>query len=175
MLIQVHVRANRKIRAREVLVISPDGEKLGVLGLDEAIKKAEDYEMDLVEVAPNINPPVCKIMDYGKYRYEVEQKNKKARKHQVQIVIKEIKLRPKIDKHDYEVKKKHVMRFLNAGAKVKVTIMFRGREVTHPELGKKLLDQLAEDVKDIGFIESPAKLVFRNMIMILASLKNKKK
>ncbi|MCK4777090.1 MAG: translation initiation factor IF-3, partial [Actinomycetia bacterium] len=95
--------------------------------------------------------------------------------HQVQIVIKEIKLRPKIDKHDYEVKKKHVMRFLNAGAKVKVTIMFRGREVTHPELGKKLLDQLAEDVKDIGFIESPAKLVFRNMIMILASLKNKKK
>jgi translation initiation factor IF-3 len=126
----------------------------------------------LVEIAPSADPPVCRVMDYGKYRYEQEQKAKTARKHQSQIHVKEIKLRPKIATQDYETKKGHVVRFLGQRAKVKVTIMFRGREATHPERGRDLLMRLAEDVKDLGQIESPPLLDGRNMVMVLAPNKN---
>jgi translation initiation factor IF-3 len=131
------------------------------------LKIADEDGLDLVEVAPSAKPPVCRIMDYGKYKYEMEQKAKRARKHQTSIVIKEIKMRPKIEDHDFDVKKRHVERFLNGGAKVKVTIMFRGREMTHTDIGKSLLERLAEEIKDIGTIESKPKLDGRNMIMVL--------
>lgn len=121
-----------------------------------------------MEVAPNANPPVCRIMDYGKYKYELEQKAKKARKHQTTITIKEIKFRPKIDPHDYETKKKHVVRFLKKGAKVKATIMFRGREMVHTEIGKEILDRLADDISELGSVESRPKLDGRNMVMMIA-------
>lgn len=131
-------------------------------------------DLDLVEIAAHEEPPVCRVTDYGKYKYEEEQRLKKARKHQAMVVVKEIKIRPKIDIHDFDTKKKHAMRFLESGAKVKVTIMFRGREVAHSELGRKLLDRLAEEVKDTGVVESAPKLDGRNMIMILAPLSRKK-
>lgn len=161
-------RVNEKIRAPEVRLIDEDGSQLGVLPIKEAMQIALDKDLDLVEVAPQAAPPVARIMDYSKYRYEVAQKAKRARKHQAMVVIKEIKLRPKIENHDFETKKKHVVRFLQHGDKVKVTIMFRGREMTHTELGRKLLDRLAEDVAEIAKIESPPKLDGRNMIMTLA-------
>lgn len=141
---------------------------MGVKPLPEALQIARSEGLDLVEVAPQAAPPVCRIMDYGKYRYEQERKNKKARKKQSLIVLKEIKLRPKIDNHDFVTKRKHVERFLTHGDKVKVVIMFRGREMDHTELGKKLLDRLFDDVKELATIESPAKVDGRDMIMILA-------
>ncbi len=140
----------------------------------EALQIALDHDLDLVEVAPQAKPPVCRIMDYGKFKYEQELKEKKARKHQTTTVIKEIKLRPKIEDHDFNVKKKHVIRFLESGAKVKVTIMFRGRELAHPDIGKKLLDRLADEVKDLGTVESVPKLDGRNMIMVLAPTVHRK-
>src|SRR5205823_7044356 len=139
---------------------------------DEALEYAYSKNLDLVEVAAQADPPVARIMDYGKYRYEQEQKAKTARKHQSQIHVKEIKFRPKIGIHDYETKKGHVIRFLNQRAKVKVTIMFRGREATHPERGRDLLMRLAEDVKEIGQIESQPLLDGRNMVMVLGPTKN---
>ncbi len=129
--------------------------------------------MDLVEVAPQARPPVCKLMDFGKYKYESAQKERAARRNQSQTIIKEMKLRPKIDPHDYETKKGHISRFLNQGDKVKVTIMFRGREQSRPELGFRLLEQLAEDIADIGFVEYTPKQEGRNMIMVIAPLKKK--
>ncbi len=126
--------------------------------------------MDLVEVAPQADPPVCRIMDYGKYRYEQTQKMKRAKRHSATMILKEMKLRPKIDSHDYEVKKKHIVRFLEDGAKVKVTIMFRGREMAHTDLGRKLLDRIAEEVSELGKIEAYPKLDGRNMIMVLAPI-----
>lgn len=155
-------------------MISSTGEQLGIKPRDEALKIAEDEDLDLVEVAPQADPPVVRIMDYGKYRYEQEQKAKRARRHQSTIVIKEMKLRPKIDSHDYETKKKHVVRFLVGGQKVKVTIMFRGREMTHTELGRKLLDRMAEEVAEIANVEFKPKLDGRNMIMVLAPIKETK-
>ena len=149
-----------------------DGTQIGIKPRDEALEYAYSKNLDLVEVAPNADPPVCRIMDYGKYRYEQEQKAKTARKHQSQIHIKEIKLRPKIGVHDYETKKGHVVRFLKDRAKVKVTIMFRGREATHPERGRDLLMRLADDVKELGQIESPPLLDGRNMVMVLAPTKS---
>lgn len=149
-------------------MISEDGEQLGVQPIEDALKIATDAGLDLVEVAPQAAPPVCRIMDYGKYRYEQEQKAKRARKHQANLVIKEMKMRPKIDVHDYETKKKHVVRFLEAGHKVKMTIMFRGREMTHTELGRKLLERLAEDVTHLATVESSPKQDGRNMLMMLA-------
>jgi len=136
--------------------------------MSDALRMADDQVLDLVEIAPNADPPVCKIMDYGKYRYEQEQKAKQARKHQTRVEIKEIKFRPKIDKHDYETKKKHVVRFLEAGAKVKVTIMFRGREMVHAERGLAILERLEADIVDLGFVESKPKLEGRNMFMLVA-------
>jgi translation initiation factor IF-3 len=160
------------IRAPKVRLIGENGEQLGIKESDEAREYAWGKNLDLVEVAAQADPPVAKVMDYGKYRYEQEQKAKVARKHQVSINIKEIKLRPKIGIHDYNTKKNHVARFLNQRAKVKVTIMFRGRETTHPERGRDLLMRLAEDVKEIGQVESPPLLDGRNMVMLLGPTKN---
>ena len=160
------------IRAPKVRLIDENGEQLGIKNSDEAREYAWGKNLDLVEVAAQADPPVTRVMDYGKYRYEQEQKAKLARKHQVSINVKEIKLRPKIGIHDYNTKKGHVERFLNQRAKVKVTIMFRGRETTHPERGRDLLMRLAEDVKEIGQVESPPLLDGRNMVMMLGPTKN---
>jgi len=166
------VRINDTIRVPRVRLIGEDGEQLGIKTADEAREYAYAKNLDLVEVAAQADPPVARVMDYGKYRYAEEQKAKLARKHQLQIHVKEIKLRPKIGIHDYETKRGHVIRFLNQRAKVKVTIMFRGRETTHPERGRDLLMRLAEDVKDIGTVESPPLLDGRNMVMMLGPTKN---
>src|SRR5216110_1260454 len=160
------------IRAPKVRLIGENGEQLGIKESDEAREYAWGKNLDLVEVAAQADPPVAKVMDYGKYRYEQEQKAKLARKHQVSINVKEIKLRPKIGIHDYNTKKGHVVRFLNQRAKVKVTIMFRGRETTHPERGRGLLTRLAAEVAEIGQIESPPLLDGRNMVMVLGPTKN---
>jgi translation initiation factor IF-3 len=165
------VRINDAIRAQRVRLIDENGGQLGIKQTAEALDYAYSKNLDLVEVAAQADPPVAKVMDYGKYRYEQEQKAKLARKHQSQIHVKEIKLRPKIGLHDYNTKKGHVERFLNQRAKVKVTIMFRGRETTHPERGRDLLMRLAEDVKEIGLIESAPVLDGRNMVMVLAPTK----
>jgi translation initiation factor IF-3 len=165
-------RINDAIRVPRVRLIDSDGAQLGIKTSDEAREYAYAKNLDLVEVAAQADPPVAKVMDYGKYKYEQEQKAKQARKHQSQIQVKEIKLRPKIGRHDYNTKKGHVERFLNQRAKVKVTIMFRGRETTHPERGRDLLLRLAEDVKEIGLIESQPLLDGRNMVMVLGPTKN---
>src|SRR5256885_8018330 len=160
------------IRAPKVRLVDENGEQLGIKTADEAREYAWGKNLDLVEVAAQADPAVTRVMDYGKYRYEQEQKAKLARKHQVSINVKEIKLRPKIGIHDYNTKKGHVVRFLNQRAKVKVTIMFRGRETQHPERGRDLLMRLAEDVKEIGQVESPPLLDGRNMVMMLGPTKN---
>jgi translation initiation factor IF-3 len=169
---QPQVRVNDAIRAPRVRLIDENGGQLGIKTSDEAREYAYGKNLDLVEVAAQADPPVARVMDYGKYRYEQEQKAKLARKHQSQIHVKEIKLRPKIGKHDYETKKGHVMRFLNERAKVKVTIMFRGRETDRPERGRDLLMRLAEEVKEIGQIESQPLLDGRNMVMVLGPTKS---
>ncbi|HEX6490123.1 MAG TPA: translation initiation factor IF-3 [Gaiellaceae bacterium] len=163
---------NENIRAPKVRLIGEDGQQLGIETTKDALETARDRDLDLVVVAAQADPPVARIMDYGKYRYEQEQKAKLARKHQLQVNVKEIKLRPKIGIHDYETKKGHVVRFLNQRAKVKVTIMFRGRETTHPERGRDLLVRLAEDVKEIGQVEQQPLLDGRNMTMMLGPTKN---
>ena len=165
-------RINDAIRVPRVRLIDEDGAQVGIKQTEEALEYAYSKNLDLVEVAAQADPPVARVMDYGKYRYEQEQKAKLARKHQLQIQVKEIKFRPKIGVHDYNTKKGHVVRFLNQRAKVKVTIMFRGRETTHPERGRDLLMRLAEDVKEIGQIESPPLLDGRNMVMVLGPTKN---
>ena len=145
-----------------------DGEQIGIVSIDDALRRAQESDLDLVEVAPNARPPVARLMDYGKFKYESAQKAREARKNQQLTVIKEMKLRPKIDPHDYETKKGHVVRFLSAGDKVKVTIMFRGREQSRPELGLRLLQRLAEDVQELGYVEASPKQDGRNMIMVMA-------
>jgi translation initiation factor IF-3 len=165
-------RINDQIRVPNVRLVGEDGEQIGIKTTDEAREYAYSRNLDLVEVAAQADPPVARVMDYGKYRYEQEQKAKLARKHQSQIHVKEIKLRPKIGIHDYETKKGHVVRFLNQRAKVKVTIMFRGRETTHPERGRDLLMRLAEDVAELGTIEQQPLLDGRNMTMVLGPTKN---
>jgi translation initiation factor IF-3 len=166
------VRINEKIRADQVRLIGPDGEQVGIVGVPEALEYADKLNLDLVEVAPMATPPVCKVMDFGKYRYEQEQKAKEARKHQTTISIKEIKLRPKIDDHDFNTKKGHVERFLKKGDKVKLTIMFRGRELVHPHLGERLLRRMADDLAEIGDVESEPNLDGRNMVMMLGPKRN---
>ena len=165
-------RINEHIRVPRVRLVDENGAQVGVKSTDEAREYAYGKGLDLVEVAPNADPPVARVMDYGKYKYEQEQKAKLARRHQQQIHVKEIKLRPKIGIHDYETKKGHVVRFLNQRAKVKVTIMFRGREQQHPERGRDLLLRLADDVKEIGVIESAPLQDGRNMVMLLGPTKN---
>jgi translation initiation factor IF-3 len=157
----------------EVRLVGPAGEQVGILSIGDALRLAQEADLDLVEVAPMARPPVCKLMDYGKFKYESALKARESRKNQAQTVIKEIKLRPKIDPHDYGTKKGHVERFLKAGDKVKVTIMFRGREQSRPELGFKLLQRLAADVEDLGFVESVPKQDGRNMIMVIGPHRRK--
>ncbi|SDI39237.1 translation initiation factor IF-3 [Sinosporangium album] len=157
----------------EVRLVGPNGEQVGIVSIHDALKLAQEADLDLVEVAATARPPVCKLMDYGKFKYESAMKAREARRNQAHTIIKEIKLRPKIDPHDYETKKGHVVRFLKAGDKVKVTIMFRGREQSRPELGFRLLQRLAEDVQELGFVESQAKQDGRNMIMVIGPHKKK--
>jgi translation initiation factor IF-3 len=164
-------RINDAIRASQVRLIDEDGTQIGVKKTDEAREYAYAKNLDLVEVAAQADPPVARVMDYSKYRYEQEQKAKLARKHQLQVNVKEIKLRPKIGIHDYETKKGHVVRFLNQRAKVKVTIMFRGREQAYPERGHALLMRLVEDLQDLAVVESPPLLDGRNMVMVLGPSK----
>ena len=166
-------RINEAIRVPQVRLIDDDGEQIGIKSRDEALEYAWAKNLDLVEVAPEARPPVCRVMDYSKYKYEQEQKAKLARKHQSTITIKEIKLRPKVGQHDYETKKGHVARFLQNRDKVKVTIMFRGRETTHPERGRNLLLRLATELKEIGVIESEPLQDGRNMVMMLAPVKER--
>jgi translation initiation factor IF-3 len=161
------VRINDRIRAREVFLVGPEGEQLGVKPLPEALAYARQLEFDLVEVAPNANPPVCRVMDYGRYVYEQEQRRRQSKRKATNVVIKEMKFRPKIDEHDYTTKMKHVVRFLGEGNKVKLTIMFRGREMAHPELGMKILSRVAEDVADVATVESAPRQDGRNMTMVL--------
>jgi translation initiation factor IF-3 len=167
-------RINDRIRVPEVRLVGPAGEQVGIVRIEDALRLAQESDLDLVEVAAQARPPVCKLMDYGKFKYESAQKAREARRNQQLTVIKEQKLRPKIDSHDYETKKRNVVRFLEHGHKVKVTIMFRGREQSRPELGFRLLQRLSDDVIDLGFVEASPKQDGRNMIMVLAPHKNTK-
>jgi translation initiation factor IF-3 len=171
--ISTELRINDRIRVPEVRLVGPNGETVGIVRIEDALRLAQEADLDLVEVAPTARPPVCKLMDYGKFKYENAQKAREARRNQTNVIIKEMKLRPKIDAHDYETKKGHVVRFLRAGDKVKITIMFRGREQHRPELGFRLLQRLAEDVTELGFVESSPKQDGRNMIMVLGPHKKK--
>ena len=164
-------RVNERIRVPEVRVIDEDGGQIGIMKTDEALRYAQQRDLDLVEVAAEARPPVCRVLDYSKYKYELAQKQKQARKHQQQIVIREIKFRPKIAQHDYDTKKGHVERFLRHKDKVKITIMFRGREVTHPERGRMILDRLAEELSELAIIEQRPNLDGRNMTMMLGPSK----
>ena len=159
---------NERIRAPEVRLVGEDGQQIGIVKRDDALEYARERDLDLVLVAPDARPPVCRVLDYSKYKYEQEQRQKAARKHQQQITIREIKFRPKIAQHDYDTKKGHVVRFLNDRNKVKVTIMFRGREVAHPERGESLLNRLAEDLGELAVVEQRPIQDGRNMTMMLA-------
>ncbi|WP_052303910.1 translation initiation factor IF-3 [Desulfofundulus kuznetsovii] len=161
-------RVNEEIRAREVRVVDPSGNQLGIMPVREALRLAEERQLDLVEIAPQAKPPVCRLMDYGKYKYEQSKREKEAKKRQRIINIKEVKLRPSIEEHDFQVKARNAARFLKEGDKVKATIMFRGREIMHTQLGHQLLLRLAEQVKDLSIIERQPKLEGKNMVMILA-------
>jgi translation initiation factor IF-3 len=157
----------------EVRLVGPTGETVGIVRIDDALRLAQEADLDLVEVAPTARPPVCKLMDYGKFKYENAQKAREARRNQTNVVIKEMKLRPKIDAHDYETKKGHVVRFLRQGDKVKITIMFRGREQSRPEMGYRLLQRMAADVAEFGYVESTPKQDGRNMVMVIGPHKKK--
>jgi translation initiation factor IF-3 len=154
-----------------VRLVGPDGAQVGIVATQEALRQAQELDLDLVEVAPQANPPVARIMDYGKFKYERDTRLKEARKKQARVEVKEIKFRPKIDPHDYETKKGHVLRFLNAGARVKVTIMFRGREMAHTELGRRILDRLVADLGEMASVEATPKQDGRNMVMVIAPSK----
>ncbi|SBN95265.1 Translation initiation factor IF-3 [Propionibacterium freudenreichii] len=172
-IISNELRINERIRVPEVRLVGPNGEQIGIVRLEQALQLAREHDLDLVEVAPGARPPVCKLMDYGKFKYENAQKARESRRNQSNTVIKEMKLRPKIDGHDYETKKGHVVRFLRGGDKVKITIMFRGREQSRPELGFNLLRRLAEDVSDDGVVEQSPKQEGRNMHMVLSPTRKK--
>ncbi len=165
--VEPKVRVNQRIRAAKLRVISPDGEQLGILDLAEALAKSEEFGLDLVEVAPNVDPPVCKIMDYGKFRYEESKKEHERKKKQATVVLKEIKLRPKTEEHDLDYKVKRLKRFIADNCKVKVTVMFRGREITHPEQARLLIDRVLDLVGDEVQVEQSAKFEGRNMTLVL--------
>jgi translation initiation factor IF-3 len=162
---------NDRIRAPQVRLVGADGQQIGIVSIQDAMQRAQALDLDLVEVAPQANPPVCRIMDYGKFKYERDVRQKEARKRQVRVEVKEMKMRPKIDPHDYATKKGHIERFLKQGARVKVTIMFRGREMAHTELGRKLLDRLTEDLKELATVDAYPKLDGRNMVMVVAPIR----
>jgi len=161
-------RINEQIRVPEVRLIGAEGQQIGITPLAVALRTARELDMDLVEVAAQARPPVCRVMDYGKFKYQEAVKAKEARKRQSHIIIKEMKMRPKIDKNDYATKSRHVERFLREGSKVKATIMFRGREMAHQELGLKILDRLAADMDNVAFVETAPSTEGRNMTMVLA-------
>lgn len=167
------MRRNEQIRARELRVIGADGEQLGILGRSEAIALARETGMDLVEVAATADPPVCRIMDYGKFKYEAQKKKQEAKKRQTVIQIKEIKLRPKTDEHDYQTKVGHIRRFIEGGDRCKVTIYFRGREIVHKDRGQTMLDRVIEDTKDIAKVEQEARSEGRTLHMMLVPLPKK--
>jgi translation initiation factor IF-3 len=169
------LRVNDRIRAREVRLVAPDGSQIGVKGIDEARWLANQLGLDLVEVAPDARPPVCRLMDYGKYKYDQSVREREARKKATRTVIKEVKFRPKTDEHDYTWKMHRVQEFLEEGDKVRVTVMFRGREVTHPEIGERILARLSEDVAELGTVEVAPKMEGRNMTMQLAPEKKRRK
>jgi translation initiation factor IF-3 len=166
---KITTRINFQIKVKEVRVISSEGEQLGILDTREAIKKAEELGLDLVEVAPTAKPPVCRIMDFGKYKYELSKKAQESRKHQSVIVVKEIKLRPRTDEHDIQFKMNNIKRFLAEGNKVKVTVMFRGREMAHTVHGKAVLDRIVNDLQNDAVIESPPRMEGRNMTMMIGA------
>ena len=167
-------RINHQIRAQQVRVISADGEQLGILEIEEALRQAQEEGLDLVEVSPNSDPPVCRIMDYGQYKYQQSKRQHEAKKHQKIIHLKEIKLRPKTEEHDFQFKLKHAIEFVEAGDKVKVTVMFRGREMSHQELGHKLMEKFVAQVGEMATVESPAKMEGRTLSMVLAPKKGQK-
>jgi translation initiation factor IF-3 len=167
------LRINEEIRAREVRVTAENGEQLGIMSSRAALELAAERNLDLVEISPNAKPPVCRILDYGKHRYEQQKRQKEVRKKQKVVDVKEVKLRPGIEEHDFNVKIKNAVRFLTAGDKVKVTIMFRGRELSHPEIGQALLEKMADRLTELAIVERKAKLEGRNMIMIVAPKNNK--
>lgn len=166
-------RINDRIRVPEVRLVGPNGEQVGIVSLDKALSLAAEADLDLVEVAPQAKPPVTKLMDFGKFKYESAMKAREARKNQANTVLKEIRFRLKIDAHDYETKKGHVSRFLAAGDKVKVMIMFRGREQSRPEMGMRLLNKLADEVSDLGAVESAPRVDGRNMVMVIGPHRSK--
>jgi translation initiation factor IF-3 len=166
-------RINDRIRVPEVRLVGPNGEQVGIVRIEQALTLAQEADLDLVEVAPQARPPVCKLMDFGKFKYESDMKAREARRNQAHTVLKEIRLRLKIDPHDYGTKRGHVERFLKQGDKVKVTIMFRGREQSRPELGFRLLRRLEEEITELGYVESSAKQDGRNMIMVLGPVRKK--
>ena len=170
--ISTEPRINERIHVNEVRLVGPNGEQVGIVRIEDALRLARESELDLVEVAPMARPPVAKLMDYGKFKYEAAQKAREARRNQALTVIKEMRLRLKIDPHDYETKKGHVVRFLKGGDKVKITVMFRGREQSRPEMGYRLLQRLAADVADLGVVESNPKQDGRNMVMVIAPHRN---
>src|SRR5512142_1623484 len=161
-------RTNRRIKAREVRVVGPDSEQLGVLPIEQALARAQELGMDLVEVSPMAKPPVCKIMDYGKFKYLEKKKQNEAKKKQVVVQLKEVKLRPRTEEHDYEVKIKKVREFLGESNKARITVMFRGREMSHKELGQKVLQRVIEELRDVAVIEAAPRVEGRQMFMILA-------
>ncbi len=168
------VRVNREIRAKEVRVIDPEGKQIGILPLVEALRAAANADLDLVEVSPKSEPPVCRIMDFGKFKYQQSKKAHDAKKKQAVIHLKEVKLRPKTEEHDLGFKLRHIERFLKEGDKTKVTIVFRGREIAHPDLGRQMMERIAEQAKEWGRIEQPPKFEGRNYVMILAPLTGQK-
>ncbi len=165
-----NVRINREIRAREVRVIDPEGKQLGVIPLIEALRLAGGFELDLVEVSAKSDPPVCRIMDYGKFKYQQSKKAHDAKKKQAVVHIKEVKMRPKTEEHDFQFKVKHIERFLQEGDKIKVTIVFRGREIAFPDLGRKMLKRVQENLKELAKVEQEPKFEGRNCVMILSPL-----
>lgn len=168
------MRINRQIRAPKVRLISKDGEQLGVYTVPDALKKAQEAELDLVEIAPNASPPVCKIIDYGKYRYSIAKKEKESKKAQHQIKVKEVKLKPNTDQHDFEVKARNARKFLEKGNKVKITLMFRGREMAHPEIGIKMVEKMCETLEDLGTRESEPKRMGRFITTVVSPGSKKK-
>jgi len=168
------VRINREIRAKEVRVIDPEGKQLGILPVFEALRLATNYELDLVEVSPKSEPPVCRIMDYGKFKYQQSKKAHDAKKKQAVVHLKEVKMRPKTEEHDFQFKLRHIERFLKEGNKTKITIVFRGRELAHPDLGRNMLNRVTEEAKGWGKVEQPPKFEGRNFIMVLAPLQVQK-
>lgn len=167
-IIKQELRINEEIRAREVRVISPEGQQLGILPVRDALRLAHERDLDLVEIAPHVDPPVCRIMNYGKYKYEQNKKEREARKRQKVVDLKEIRMTPKIEDHDFEVKMRSAARFLTDGDKVKITVRFRGREIVHADLARNMLNQLAEKLSNLCVVERPPKVEGRAMIMILA-------